>query len=77
MRTAWDDAPALMCFRSETTEEAFNGVTELVATGIRANQFYYPEYRKVDPDTFSRDIPEEEMRAAAETAAQKLLSSDD
>ena len=77
MRTAWDDAPALMCFRSETTEEAFNGVTELVATGIRADQFYYPEYRKVDPDTFSRDIPEEEMRAAAETAAQKLLSSDD
>ena len=77
MRTAWDDAPALMCFRSETTEEAFNGVIELVATSIRANQFYYPEYRKVDPDTFSRDVPEEEMRAAAETAAAKLLSSDD
>ncbi len=77
MQTVWDDAPALMCFRSETTENAFNGVAELVAGSIRAEQFYYPEYKKVNPDTFSRDIPEEEMRAAAEAAAESLLFSND
>ena len=74
MRTAWDDAPALMCFRSETTEKAFNGIVENVAISIRASQFYSPAYKKIDPDTFCQDIPDEEIGVAAESAASAILT---
>jgi predicted nucleic acid-binding Zn ribbon protein len=74
MSTAWDDAPALMCFRSETTEEAFNGIVENVAISIRASQFYSPAYKKIDPDTFCQDIPDKEIGVAAESAASAILT---
>ena len=74
MSTAWDNAPALMCFRSETTEEAFNGIVEIVASSIRASQFYSPAYKKIDPDTFCQDISDEEIGVATESAASAILT---